>query len=285
MKRISQLYTLFLSTFAVLITATVFAGTLLVLKTPAGDIEIELFDEDKPVTVSNFIHYVESGYFDGAFIDRWETNFVIQGGTFLVVTNGGGSSIDYVQRFPAITNEYSVGRELRNLYGTISMARAGGQTNSATSAWFINLKDNSFLDGIDGGFTVFGQVVRGTNVLEIFQSFEAAESNEVGYLYRPWNGSYNYVPVASTNQTVTASDLFFTDFELLKAQVTAQVDGSVDIRWNSVSNLPNRVEYSETFATNSWMELVVTNGTGESMTVTDSSASGFRSYRIQVDYP
>src|SRR5688572_5645985 len=67
-----------------------------------------------------------------------------------------------------ITNEYSVGRTFSNTYGTIAMARQPTRTNSASSQWFLNLKNNSFLDSVDGGFTVFGRVIAGTNVLNLF---------------------------------------------------------------------------------------------------------------------
>ena len=146
------------------------ATTLATFNTSVGIMKVEFFDEDKPVTVSNFIKYVSSGRFDNQIIHRWEPGFVIQGGGYRVDTSTEPYQLLNVERFGTITNEYSVGRTFSNTYGTIAMARVARQTNSATSEWFFNLGDNSFLDDVDGGFTVFGRVLEGTNVLNLFRT-------------------------------------------------------------------------------------------------------------------
>src|SRR5439155_6233770 len=75
----------------------------------------------------------------------------------------------HIQTFPPITNEFNSGRRLSNVYGTIAMAKRPDDPNSATSEWFFNLADNSTnLDSQNGGFTVFGRVVGGTNLLNFF---------------------------------------------------------------------------------------------------------------------
>src|SRR5688500_13831307 len=74
-----------------------------------------------------------------------------------------GRPLSY-QPLPPLVSEYAVGSPRSNVYGTIAMARLPGVTNSASSEWFFNLGNNSFLDGVDGGFTVFGRVVRGFDV-------------------------------------------------------------------------------------------------------------------------
>src|SRR5690242_11955968 len=150
------------------IIRSVHCGTLLTLESTVGNMELELYDEDKPVTVSNFVKYVTSGVFTNLFIQRWEPNFVIQAGGFRVINTTNGLRVSQITSYGNITNEYSVGRTFSNTYGTIAMARQGGVVNSASSQWFLNLTNNSFLDKVDQGFTVFGHITSGTNILNLF---------------------------------------------------------------------------------------------------------------------
>jgi Peptidyl-prolyl cis-trans isomerase (rotamase) - cyclophilin family len=129
---------------------------------PVGTVTLELYDEEKPITVENFLSYISSGRYENSFSHRLDPGFVLQGGGFTL----NGNSIESVPTFGPIQNEYSSGEIFSNLYGTIAMARVGGQVNSATSQWFINLGNNAFLDTVDEGFTVFGHVVSGFEVLE-----------------------------------------------------------------------------------------------------------------------
>src|SRR5690242_14514375 len=96
------------------------AGTLAIFRTPWGDIAVELFDADKPVTVQNFIRYVETGAYTNHFMHRWVPGFVIQGGGFFVDQRGAtNATLKPVPIFGTITNEYNVGRVFSNVYGTI----------------------------------------------------------------------------------------------------------------------------------------------------------------------
>ena len=134
-----------------------------------GNIDVQMF-EDKVATVGNFESYSNSGDWDGtifhrsAFIDQDTSTFdpfVLQGGAFKVDASNRYAPIH--TNPPSITNEPGIS----NLRGTIAMARVGGQVNSASDQWFFNMKDNSFLDTVDQGFTVFGQTnTAGLNVLE-----------------------------------------------------------------------------------------------------------------------
>ena len=122
-------------------------------QTTAGDFSVELWPDIAPCTVNNFLAYVGSGRYDGTFIHRTAANFVVQGGGFAydsVSDSFAGIPLD-----PAVVNEPGES----NLTATIAMARVGGEVNSATSQFFINLADNTFLDTVDEGFTVFGQVL------------------------------------------------------------------------------------------------------------------------------
>ncbi len=124
-----------------------FGGTLAQFRTVFGDIEVELYEQDKPVTVQNFIRYAQSGAWNQMFIHRCDPNFVFQGGGFYVANRSATNEfIDSVTNFPPIVNEFGVGRRFSNVYGTIAMAKLAGNTNSASSQWFFNLNDNLFLD-------------------------------------------------------------------------------------------------------------------------------------------
>jgi peptidyl-prolyl cis-trans isomerase B (cyclophilin B) len=129
--------------------------------TSKGKIVIELFEDKAPKTVANFLQYVKSGHFDGTIFHRVIPGFVIQ---------GGGFTADMTQKptKPPIQNEADNG--LKNSRGTLSMARTS-DPNSASSQFFINLKDNASLDhtgkSMQGwGYAVFGRVVEGMDVVD-----------------------------------------------------------------------------------------------------------------------
>lgn len=128
------------------------------LKTNQGDILLELDEEKAPKTCANFIQYVEDGFYDGTIFHRVINNFMVQGGGF------EPGMKEKPTREP-IENEAANG--LSNTSGTIAMARTN-QPHSATAQFFINVKDNGFLDhpGQDGwGYCVFGRVAEGVDVV------------------------------------------------------------------------------------------------------------------------
>ena len=122
-----------------------------------GAFDVDLFEEETPGHVANFLEYVDAGDYDNSIIHRSAEDFVIQGG---LATFGGEpvtdpAELDLIETRGTVTNEPGIS----NTRGTIALARVGGQENSGTSQFFFNLDDNLFLDGVDGGFTVFGEVV------------------------------------------------------------------------------------------------------------------------------
>ncbi len=145
--------------------------------TPFGDVDVELFDQEKPVTVTNFLRYVRAGAYEGTFLHRCIPNYVLQGGAGTVgnvYSSKNFEAVTVVPKFPPITNEFLVGPRYHNFAGTLAMAKLEGDPNSATSSWFFNLGDNSsFLDRDNGGFTVFGKVTAGANVLATFNTFSS----------------------------------------------------------------------------------------------------------------
>lgn len=256
------------------------ADSLAQVHTPLGDWLLVLFDTDKPVTVANFKQYVATGRFRDSFVHRWEPGFVIQGGGFFVTNRfKSNPSIASMRTFGSITNEYSVGPTLSNTYGTIAMARVGGQTNSATSQWFLNLADNVGLDTVDGGFTVFGHVAVGTNLLNRFNRTSVAN----GIFPLNLGGPLYQVPVLSP--AATFGDLIYSDFSLPEwPRVRIAVDaGRLRLEWNSLSNFVHHLEFASGFPL-SWQTLVSTNGTGQTIEVFDDrpgAASGC--YRVRIE--
>ncbi len=154
------MHRLLILAFALLSSITAFAANpQLEVKTSLGTISIELFEDKAPKSVENFLQYAKDDFFSGTVFPRVIPGFMIQGGGFTPDMKQKGT------RAP-IPNEAKNG--LKNQTGTLAMARTG-DPHSATAQFFINLKDNSFLDypGRDGwGYTVFGKVVQGFDIVQ-----------------------------------------------------------------------------------------------------------------------
>lgn len=127
-------------------------------ETSHGAFTVELFPKEAPVTVENFLKYVDDGFFDGTIFHRIVPGFVIQGG-------GLDAQFRNKRTREPIRNEAKNG--LKNKRGSLSMARTS-DINSATSQFFVNLKDNGFLDHgpRDFGYAVFGRVTDGMDVID-----------------------------------------------------------------------------------------------------------------------
>lgn len=135
------------------------AATIVLVETNMGDFEINLFDQTTPKTVTNFLTYVKAGTFNNSIFHRSLKNFVIQGGGVRYSGNNTFPFTDVPARGP-VDNE----PKLSNVRGTVAMAKVNNSPNSATTHWYVNVKDNSpNLDRDNGGYTVFG-VVTGTGM-------------------------------------------------------------------------------------------------------------------------
>ncbi len=135
------------------------------MKTSAGNMVLELNPRKAPLSVANFLRYVDEGFYDGTIFHRVIGNFMIQGGGF-------DASYRRKTSHEPIHNEANNG--LKNLRGSIAMARTG-DPHSATAQFFINVVDNDFLNHTaptrrGWGYTVFGRVVEGLEVLEQIRS-------------------------------------------------------------------------------------------------------------------
>jgi cyclophilin family peptidyl-prolyl cis-trans isomerase len=152
---------------------------IVLMSTSAGDVKIELYKDKAPATVANFLAYVNDKFYDGTVFHRVIPNFMIQ---------GGGFTPDMKQKPTKAAIKNEAGNGLKNQFGTLAMARTS-DVNSATAQFFINTKDNDFLDHKDDtmqgfGYCVFGKVIEGSKVV---QKIEALDTTS--------KGPYEDVPV------------------------------------------------------------------------------------------
>jgi cyclophilin family peptidyl-prolyl cis-trans isomerase len=149
----------------VAMTQTAQAGNpIVVMETNMGTIKIELYEDKAPITVKNFLQYVADKHYDGTIFHRVIDGFMIQGG-------GYEPGLKERRTRAPIKNESANG--LSNLRGTIAMARTA-EPDSATAQFFINVKDNTFLDRANArdkvGYCVFGRVIEGMDVVDKIKS-------------------------------------------------------------------------------------------------------------------
>jgi cyclophilin family peptidyl-prolyl cis-trans isomerase len=143
------------------------------MKTNKGDIFIELNNELAPISTANFVRYAEEEYYNGTIFHRVIPNFMIQGGGF-------DQDMKKKETHEGIENEWKNG--LSNKRGTLAMARLGGQANSGTSQFFINVADNGFLDTPrDGsGYAVFGKVAKGMDIVDAIRVVQTGQRGPYG---------------------------------------------------------------------------------------------------------
>jgi len=132
---------------------------VVVLETSKGNIEVELNAEKAPISTENFLQYVDAGFYDGTIFHRVIPDFMIQ---------GGGMQPDMSQKKTRAPIHNEADNGLKNNRGTLAMARTS-ETHSATAQFFINLKDNDFLNhgGRDFGYAVFAEVISGMEVVDV----------------------------------------------------------------------------------------------------------------------
>ncbi|MCB2171429.1 peptidylprolyl isomerase [archaeon] len=195
-KKIISIFILFLFSGSIIsMAASIFMkpkteeteGTIVVLETSLGDIEVELNAEKAPVTVENFLTYVNAGWYDGLCFHRVMFGFVVQ---------GGGFEPDGTFKNTMEPIEIESDNGLSNLNGTIAMARST-EPDSATSQFYFNINDNTALDYVDEenpGYTVFGKVVSG---MDVVMDITRAETglHEVYYADYDYTGTVEDWPV------------------------------------------------------------------------------------------
>jgi cyclophilin family peptidyl-prolyl cis-trans isomerase len=173
MKKIAMMT--LLGVFSVAAMARAQTGNpVVVIDTSLGKIKVELFKDKAPITVKNIMQYVDDKFYDGTIFHRVIPNFMIQGGGFV-------PGMKEKQPRPPIKNESSNG--VSNARGTLAMARTP-EPDSASAQFFINVKDNSFLDRAnarDGvGYAVFGRVIDGMDVVDRIKQVETGNRGPHG---------------------------------------------------------------------------------------------------------
>ena len=194
------------------------------IKSSGGDFDIELFDDLAPLSVKNFLNYIESGQYNGTVIHRSVPSFVIQGGWLSYQSEN--NTLTSIEVGDAIPNEF----RLSNTRGTVSMAKVPGDPNSATSQWFINLGDNSkILDAQNGGFTVFGRVVG--KGMEVVDEIARLERYTVGGIENFPLINYNQGPISKGNlltilsMVVQPTENVSNYFDLESSELRITLDG------------------------------------------------------------
>ncbi len=170
--------------------------TVVRLETNYGDIDLELYNSAAPISVSNFLNYVNSGRLGDTFFHRSSLNpnpFVLQGGGYQY-TNAGG--------LVPVADDAPIVRETTgksNLARTVSMARTSDIT-SATSQFFINYVDNTFLDPTSAadGYAVFAKVIQGWDVVQTIEALQSLDLTTDAAFAGPQSGNFGEVPVGST---------------------------------------------------------------------------------------
>ena len=160
---------------------------MITIKTNHGDIKVELFDEKAPITCENFRQYVADGFFNDTIFHRVIPNFMIQ---------GGGMEADMSQKRTRAPIRNEADNGVSNRRGTLAMARTS-DINSATAQFFINLRDNDFLDHgtRDFGYAVFGEVVDSMDVVDTIAAVRTGNK-----------GGHQDVPVETVTILEVATD-------------------------------------------------------------------------------
>lgn len=195
---------------------------------------LQLFDELAPKTVINFKKYIESGEYQYSIIHRSAqfedgSPFVIQGGGFWLSQDPDETvTVQNLANYGPIVNEFKVG-QMSNTRGTIAMARTNN-LNSATSQWFINLSDNTFLDNPSNPYTVFGQVTEGMDVADWVGSLPTFDFR---YGTDPAHSAFQELPVVNYGQNeywagypLTFENFLFVDMQILSEPLLGDLDRS-----------------------------------------------------------
>ena len=142
-----------------------------IIKTSEGDITLRLFRDKAPLTVDNFLAYVDAGFYNGTIFHRVIPDFMIQGGGFLPDMTEKTTN-------PPVPNESQ--NKLHNTRGTIAMARTN-DPDSATAQFYINQRNNLQLDWAPGrdGYTVFGEVILGMNIVDFIATAPTANAGRM----------------------------------------------------------------------------------------------------------
>ncbi len=188
-------------------------ATIVRVDTVLGSFDINLYDNATPATVANFVNYVQTGAYTDSIFHRSVAGFIMQGGGFVTDVN---AQVTAIPTNPPVVNE----PVFSNIRGTIAMAKLGGDPNSATSQWFINVANNAGnLDGQNGGFTVFGEVTG--NGMAIIDALEALP-------VFAFASPLNELPLQDYSSTDFANNVPVSNANLIIVNTISVIDSTVD---------------------------------------------------------
>jgi peptidyl-prolyl cis-trans isomerase A (cyclophilin A) len=273
--------------------------------TELGNVALELFDQEKPLSVANFLNYVRQGRYDTTIIHR-KTDVISAG---IAVVQGGGYAPPTFAHIPTdltpgqgITNEAPLDPILSNTRGTIAMARTM-EANSATSEWFINSVDNTSLDPASQppGYAVFGQVVNNTlttvDAIQALPAFSFGDPQSSPFTtvplrnYTQQDYDANTSPTANNFVSITAETLPELTFQVSSsnpAVVTPTVSGNkLSLQYGAAPTpgAPNSAEVTvtatdtngqsvtQTFTASLGLDVVLGTGGSQSVTFTDADGT------------
>ncbi len=205
-------------------------ATIVEFQTSHGNFKVNLHDDTTPITVSNFLDYVNSGKYDNTIIHRTVDDFVIQGGG---AKFEGTLPPSWIEAGASIKNEpvYS------NVKGTIAMAKQSAKINSATSQWFINTKNNaSVLDPVDiyggGAYAVFGEVIEdGMNVVNAISEVPRCNTGHNGFKELPMP---DYQEQCDDENAVPGQENFVTIYQVVVYDSSSATDSSLTSTKNTL---------------------------------------------------
>jgi len=184
-----RLKTKLIAVLAMTMVAMFANSTVVRFETNFGNIDIEMFEQDTPLTVANFLRYVNNGDYDNSIIHRSVPGFIIQGGQYYST----GTQVQAIEKYSSVRNEPGIS----NTRGTIALAKVNGQVNSGTSNFFFNVSNNNTgsnsLDIQNGGFTVFGEIIDGLEIVDLISSLQTFSEYPLYALYGNTVQLSNYV--------------------------------------------------------------------------------------------
>jgi cyclophilin family peptidyl-prolyl cis-trans isomerase len=223
------------------------SNPVVVFFTTQGSFAMQLLPTNAPATVANFLRYVDSGAYLGTFIDTSVSNGVIQAGGYKALVNAGKvvTNAAAIPTFPPVTNEFA-NSGLSNLAGTVAMVTKQGDSNSATSAWFVNLTNNSALDASNGGHTVFARLI--SNGISIVGAIASDSATNLPGTYTaqltnvPVQGIINGQTVRSTNLvTITNVATLYPVTIMGSGTATIVASQGGNANWNNAASVTNKL--------------------------------------------
>lgn len=250
------------------------ANTLVTFNTSLGDITVELYDTEAPISVQNFLQYVDDGAYTNSFFQRMIPNFVVQAGGFTTSAADANTPIT-ADNVTAVTTRDAINLEYKvpNSRGTIAMARSLN-INSATSQYYFNLVDNDKLLGPAGvttdGYAVFGEIVTGLDVLDKLASAQQGAEAWNASAFLDQESVFDTLPLVnySLGQTLVRShlEMIYSVSKVVQASAPSLPAVQGDFNGDGAVDDSDLATWSDSFG---WAGLITDNPLGLHRPVVD----------------